>query len=141
MVRVIHLSDDAWTGIVAHAQADAPLECCGLLVGRGDTVVRAVPARNLDASRVRYTLDPRAYLAAARDARTAGLDVVGAYHSHPGAAPVPSATDLAEGVDAPFVYLIAGPVDGRRVPELRAWERRAGAFAELVLLRTAAPPA
>lgn len=135
--RVIQLGHEAWERIVAHARADAPLECCGLLVGSGDVVVRAVPTRNLDASRVRYTLDPQAYLAAERDGRETGQGVIGAYHSHPSAAPVPSATDLAEGVDAPFVYVIAGPLDGDRVPELRAWEKRGGVFAELTLRRGA----
>lgn len=133
MEKHLRISGVAWTDIVAHARADAPLECCGLLVGSGDAVVGAVAATNVDASPVRYTIDPHAYLRAAREARRVHVDVIGAYHSHPSSAPMPSATDLAEGVDAPFVYIIAGPVVAGRDPELRAWEKHEGGFVEVRL--------
>ncbi len=133
MRGVLSLSRDAWTTIVAHARRDAPLECCGLLVGAGRDVVRAVAAANLDGSRVRYTIDPHAYLRASREARAEHLDVIGAYHSHPTSPPRPSATDLAEGVDAPFIYVIAGPVAADADPAVRAWEKVDGGFVEVAV--------
>jgi hypothetical protein len=39
---------------------------------------RPSPRANVDASPVRYTIDPRAYLRASREARASGLDVIGA---------------------------------------------------------------
>ena len=113
MAGELCIARSAWAAIVAHARRDAPLECCGLLVGAGRNVAHAVAAANRDASRVRYTIDPHDYLNASREARALGLDVIGAYHSHPTSPPRPSATDLAEGVDAPFIYIIVGPVDAR----------------------------
>ena len=45
-------------------------------------------------------------------ARADGLEVVGAYHSHPASAAIPSATDIAEATSgADFVYLIVSLVD------------------------------
>ena len=44
--------------MLAHAREEAPRECCGLLVGKGDAVERSVRARNLDARPTRYLIDP-----------------------------------------------------------------------------------
>lgn len=97
--------------MLAHAQEEAPRECCGLLVGKGDSVVRSVRARNLDAKTMRYLIDPEDHFAAIRSARADGLEVIGAYHSHPSSAPVPSATDIAEAESgSDFLYVIVSLV-------------------------------
>ncbi len=69
--------------IVTQARAEAPLECCGLLIGHGTIVTAAHPAHNVLASPTRYRVDPKDHFAAIREARTRALAVVGAYHSHP----------------------------------------------------------
>ena len=93
--------------IIAHARQDAPNECCGLLIGRRDTIHRSYRAKNLEASPTRYLVDPADHFAAMRDARTERLEVIGAYHSHPGSEPVPSASDVAESVSGSrFLHLI-----------------------------------
>jgi proteasome lid subunit RPN8/RPN11 len=98
--------------MLSHARAEAPRECCGLLVGKGESVVRSVRARNLDATATRYLIDPEDHFAAIRAARAEGLEVVGAYHSHPSSAPVPSATDIAEANSgSDFVYVIVSLVN------------------------------
>lgn len=118
--------------ILAHAKREVPREACGLLVGRDGTVVRAVPTDNADDSPWRYTIPPDQHFAALHAARGDGLAVIGAYHSHPRSAAVPSATDTAEGF-ADFVFVIAGLAPDAH---LRAWQLVAGNFAELRLVRT-----
>lgn len=117
--------------LMALSAAAAPLEACGLLVGRGDDLVRAVPARNADASPTRYTVAPEDHFAALRAARADGLEVVGAYHSHPAGAAVPSATDRAE-ASPDFLYVIVG----LQPPAVRAWRLVAGNFVPVSLVRT-----
>lgn len=118
--------------ILAHVAAVAPLEGCGLLVGRGRDVVRAVPTPNALASPVRYAIPPDAHFAAIRDARHDGLEVVGAFHSHPASPAVPSPTDRdAAFPDFLFVVAALSPA-----PHLRAWVFEDGNFAELGLVRT-----
>ena len=98
--------------MLAHARKEAPRECCGLLVGRGDTVARSVRARNLEPGPARYLVDPEDHFAAIRTARAEDMEVVGAYHSHPSSAPVPSATDIAEADSGrDFLYVIVSLVD------------------------------
>ena len=43
--------------IIAHAQAEAPLEAGGLLAGSGETVERVYPVENTDRSETSYLLD------------------------------------------------------------------------------------
>ena len=95
--------------IVKHARCDLPNECCGLLLGTSRVIEQAVPARNLRPSPTRYLVDPADHCAAIRSARTRGLSIVGAYHSHPTGPPVPSETDRREATYPEYVYVIVSP--------------------------------
>ena len=94
--------------IVAHAREAAPAECCGMLVGSGGRITASVRARNLAAEPTRFLIDPVDHIRARREARDAGLDVVGFYHSHPHSDPAPSHTDLAEASYPNHLYAIVG---------------------------------
>lgn len=123
--------------IVAHARAEAPLECCGLLVGSPDLIERVHPARNLLASPSRYQIDPEAHFEALREARIAGVSVVGAYHSHPLTAAVPSPRDLEEADDPSLVHLIVSLAAGRDAqPAVAAFRVAAGNFRSLAVVLT-----
>lgn len=100
------LSRRAHDDIVAHARETAPAECCGLLVGAGDTVAEAVRTANVDTNPNRFEIDAGDHLRARRAARSRGLDVLGFYHSHPHSAPTPSASDRAEAHYPDHLYLI-----------------------------------
>jgi proteasome lid subunit RPN8/RPN11 len=106
--------------IVAHARSLAPDECCGVLIGDADHVVDAVPAHNIaDRPAVRFLIDPKDHLAALKDARSRGLDVVGFYHSHPRSAAIPSETDRAEANYPQHLFLIVSLKDAR--PDLQLY--------------------
>lgn len=109
--------------ILEHAQRDAPHECCGLLVGTSGLIEQAVPARNLRSSATRYLVDPVDHFAAIRDARRAGLKVVGAYHSHPVGLAIPSPTDVSEATYPEYVYVIAAPDSDENVAAYRIREK------------------
>ena len=92
--------------MIAHAREAYPAECCGLLVGRGDQILLARPARNLAEDPNRFLIDPQDHIEALRDARARGLAVVGFYHSHPHSPPAASPTDIAEASYEHHFYLI-----------------------------------
>lgn len=119
--------------MLAHAQQAAPGECCGLLVGQGDRVIRAVSTRNAAADPVRrFVVDPKDYFETIREARTESLEVIGVYHSHPRSAAIPSATDRAEAF-ADFLFVIVGL--GVFPPDITAWRWTGGNFDQLPLVR------
>jgi desampylase len=129
----LRLPASVWTAIRADADRGAPDECCGLLIGEGRRIDAARPAGNVALiPAVRYEIDPRDHFDAIRHARTLGLSVIGAYHSHPRSSPVPSPSDRAE-AHAGFVYLIAGRSDGEGWTA-RAFELIDGNFVERTLV-------
>ena len=86
--------------MVTQARREAPQECCGLLLGRGDAVEEVFPARNVDETpRTRYVMDPRDELRAFRRMDERGWDLVGIYHSHPETEAYPSVTDKSRARD------------------------------------------
>ena len=129
----MRIARSAEAAILAHARADAPRECCGLLIGTDTEIIDALAARNVaEQAETRYLIDPRDHLRAIREARARGLQVIGAYHSHPRSDAKPSATDAAEGF-AHFLYVIVGL--GVERPRMTGWTWSDGNFAPVALVR------
>jgi proteasome lid subunit RPN8/RPN11 len=122
--------------LLAHARADAPDECCGLLIGQPGLVERAVPAANARRSETSYLIDPADHFAAMRAARAEGRAVIGGYHSHPRGPSRPSATDLKESAGPDFLCVIAAPAD-RGAWHLAAFYLDGGNFREVPLVPVA----
>jgi len=96
--------------VMAHSRETAPAGCCGVLLGSGQRIVEAVPARNRSDDLNRFEIDPHDHIAARRTARARRLEVVGFYHSHPHSPAIPSATDIAEATYDGCLYLIVSLV-------------------------------
>ncbi|MFQ5841852.1 MAG: Mov34/MPN/PAD-1 family protein [Thermodesulfobacteriota bacterium] len=93
--------------MVNHAVREAPLECCGILVGKGRTVRRMYEMRNADESRTTYLMAPEEQLEVFREIERERLEMVAIYHSHPHTIPFPSERDvrLAFYPDIPYVII------------------------------------
>ena len=112
---ITHTALDA---IVAHARADAPAECCGMLLGTAGSIAEAVRARNIASTSTRFLIDPQDHIEARRVARRQGIDVIGFYHSHPHSPALPSPTDLAEATYPEAVHLIVSLAGAAPDPRL-----------------------
>ncbi len=125
----------------AHARAESPRECCGVLIGLAGRVLEARRAANLSDDPNRFLVDPRAHVEALRETRRRELHVVGFYHSHPHSAPVPSPTRSAEASYPEFVYVIVGLSDARA--DARMYFLRGDHYVEVPMEAVAvpAPPA
>jgi len=130
-----------------HAVRTYPEECCGFLLGeeRGGTtrVDRVVPAANerQDSRHNRFVMSPETVLAAHKEARAAGLAVVGYYHSHPDHPAEPSEFDREHawpGLSYLIVSVRRGEVDRARSWRLRDDRER---FAEEYLASVPERPA
>jgi proteasome lid subunit RPN8/RPN11 len=102
--------------MISHSQAAAPLEACGLIAGTADgdakRVGKVYVLRNLDESRIHFTVDQREQLEAVKDMRALGLSPLGNWHSHPETPARPSDEDIRLSFDPAASYLIlslAGP--------------------------------
>jgi [CysO sulfur-carrier protein]-S-L-cysteine hydrolase len=119
--------------VAAHATAEAPLECCGLLVGTLSRIDESLPTTNLEASRVRFRIDPREHFQLQRTLRGTDRVIVGAYHSHPASRPIPSPSDIAEAYYPEFVHVIVSLVTPES-PEIRAFRIESGNVAAVELV-------
>ena len=109
----------AFAQMIGHLYDGYPLEACGLLVGRGQRVVRFVPSPNLAASAKVYTIDPKVHLRTERAGEDEGLEVSGVVHSHTHSEPYPSPTDVAQAPDPNWHYVIVSLK--REAPETRSY--------------------
>lgn len=122
--HVLNIPRPVYEGMIWHALAAEPLECCGLLAGviREDGVglVRLrYPLLNAAASPVEFESEPRSHFSADRDIRRQGLEVLAVYHSHPTSEPVPSRKDLERNNWPQAVTLIVSLMT--QPPPVRGW--------------------
>jgi [CysO sulfur-carrier protein]-S-L-cysteine hydrolase len=108
--------------IVAHAEKDAPNECCGYLSARDGVVQEVFEAENVRHSPYAFQLGLPT-LEAVAELDEEGLEV-GIYHSHPRSEPRPSQTDinLVSPLTEHYTYLIVSLENGGGdAADLRAW--------------------
>lgn len=105
--------------MMAHAQAEAPNECCGLLSGKEGVVSEIDKIGNLPSDnpaivdlkvppdrRFRYVMDPKEQLEAFKKMRKNGTELLAIYHSHPHSPAYPSATDVRLAFYTDVYYII-----------------------------------
>jgi proteasome lid subunit RPN8/RPN11 len=114
--------------MVAHARADAPNECCGMIASVDGAAVKMYPARNAAASPLRYEIDGAEQYRIQMDIDDAGHDLGAIYHSHTRSAPYPSQTDINLAFYPDALYVIVGLAGDDA--EVRAFEIRDGQVAE-----------
>ncbi len=110
--------------MIAHAQAELPNECCGILAGTIGTdgiarIERRYSLVNALASPTEYESEPKSLFAAHRDMRAHGVDTVAVYHSHPTSEPVPSKKDVERNYTGTQFHFIVGLKDAE--PDVRGW--------------------
>lgn len=126
---VVRLTRDQVERMVAQAHAEAPNECCGVLLGHGDDVQEVFPGRNVDESPRTYLMDPQDQLRAFRTMDERGWELVGIYHSHPLTEAYPSKTDVARALYPDARYVIVSLRAPAR-PEIRAFRILDGHISE-----------
>ena len=80
--------------MIAHALADAPNECCGIIAGQDGRAVKLFRAQNSEASPYRYNVDPKDLFRIHRECEENGWEFAVIYHSHTASEAYPSATDV-----------------------------------------------
>ena len=111
----------------AHGEETYPHECCGVLLGKSTAegnnavaqnvvhqIVRAGNTRT-DSAHNRYNIAPQELVKIQRQARNAGLDIIGFYHSHPDHPAQWSTTDFAEAHWLGCSYIITSVEKGKAV--------------------------
>jgi len=112
----MHIHPRHWGAMRTHVESHAPLEACGLLAGKNNTVEKVLPVRNQAQSPTRFLMDPAEQLAAFDWIEANDLELLAIYHSHPNGPETVSATDI-EDASYPVVSIIWSGKNG-------AWQAR-----------------
>jgi proteasome lid subunit RPN8/RPN11 len=96
-----------------HGEETFPHECCGALIGSGDSVTAAVPLPNTteEGPRRRFLVRPSDYRLAEQRAIELRGELLGFYHSHPDHPARPSQFDLDHAWPT-FAYVIVSVMAG-----------------------------
>ncbi len=112
--------------IRAHGEETYPHECCGFLFGgqedgtRVITRIRRQANERTESRQNRFLITPAQFREAEREARNAGLQMVGIYHSHPDSPARPSEYDRDHAW--PWYSYIITSVGKGTSGESRVWE-------------------
>jgi [CysO sulfur-carrier protein]-S-L-cysteine hydrolase len=132
----MRINRELYDEMVAHARADAPNECCGIVASRNGSAVKVYRATNAAASPLRFEIDGHEAIQITQEIDESGLELGAIYHSHTRTEPEPSQTDINFGEWWPGVVWIIVGVAGDAPAEVRAFTISNGgqvAKAELVV--------
>jgi proteasome lid subunit RPN8/RPN11 len=142
----MRIPEEIYEELLAHAREEAPNECCGLIGGLDGVAQTVYRARNVEASPLRYNLDPQDQLRIYDEIERNGEELAAIYHSHTASPAYPSQTDInlalmdrrendkvvgKEPIFPGVVYLIASLADGEE--PLRGFEITEDGVAEIDL--------
>lgn len=103
---MLRISQDIISQLFEHARQGLPEEVCGYLAGSGREVTVHYQLTNIDHSSEHFSFDPAEQFKVVREVRTAGLDILANYHSHPETPARPSVEDIRLAFDPNISYVI-----------------------------------
>lgn len=115
--------------LVRDALGQFPNECCGLLAGREGLIDEIRCCSNQLGSPTAFSISPEELVAAFKDFRARGRELLGIYHSHPAGEAIPSERDVREFNYPGTSYWILGLRDA--LPEIRCFNWEGKGFREV----------
>lgn len=115
----MEISQSMYDDVVAHALADAPDECCGMIASSDGRATQVYRATNTAHSPLKYEIDGLEQYRIQTEIEDAGWELGAIYHSHTRSPPFPSQTDINLAFYPETLYVIVG-VHGQE-PEVRAF--------------------
>ena len=102
----LKIPNNIFEQILHEANAQLPIEACGILAGTDGQVEKYYKMTNADESRVHFKLLPDEQFEVIKDIRAAGTRMLAIYHSHPDTPARLSQEDIRLALTPGVVYLI-----------------------------------
>jgi len=104
---MIRIPGSIYRKMVEHAKRENPLECCGLLGGKDQTVEKVFETQNVARSPDLFSMDPKEELMVFEEMDNQSMEIIAIYHSHPHTIPFPSEADvkMAFSFNVPLVII------------------------------------
>ena len=118
--------------MIAHARAEAPDECCGILAGVKGRVIKMYRTTNAEHSPYHYTIDLYELISIYEEIREKGWELLAIYHSHPHTEAYPSPTDVESARLPETLYLIISLINPDQ-PVIKGFHIKEGKVTETEL--------
>ena len=105
-MKNLHIPENIFQQMLAHAKNQAPVEACGILAGRDSSVEKLYEMTNVDNSSDHFMMEPKEQFNVIKDVRAADLEILAIYHSHPNSPARPSAEDIRLALTPGVTYVI-----------------------------------
>ena len=79
----LKIQNNIFEQMLKQAKDQAPIEACGILAGRDGQVEKLYKMTNVDQSNTHFMMAPEEQFKVVKDIRSAGLEMLAIYHSHP----------------------------------------------------------
>jgi proteasome lid subunit RPN8/RPN11 len=103
---MIRIPRSIYQKMIEHARKEDPVECCGILGGKDETVQEHFETKNVENSSVQFLMDPQEQLNIFEEMEKNSMKMVAFYHSHPHTIPFPSEMDVQKTVDPEMPSII-----------------------------------
>lgn len=118
--------------MLEQAKAQVPIEVCGILAGNDSKVEKLYKMTNADNSSNHFMMEPKEQFAVVKDIRSAGLEMLAIYHSHPETPARPSAEDIRLALTPDVIYVIVS-LQGANAPAVKGFLIEDGNVTEVPL--------
>ncbi len=102
----LEIPEKIFIQMLNQAKAEAPIEACGILAGRSSVVKKLYEMTNADQRSDHFMMKPKEQFQVVKDIRSAGLEMLAIYHSHPETPARPSAEDIRLALTPDVIYVI-----------------------------------
>jgi len=107
----LEISAYVFEQMLEQAKAQVPIEVCGILAGNDSKVEKLYKMTNVDNSSNHFMMEPKEQFAVVKDIRSADLEMLAIYHSHPETPARPSAEDIRLALTPDVIYVIVSLKD------------------------------
>ena len=114
-VDIFNLDKKYTDEMLAHAASVAPYECCGILAGINNNVVKLYRTTNTERSPSKYKINSQEMFSIYKEISENRWELLGIYHSHIHTEAYPSPTDVKSALLPESIYFIISLRDPERV--------------------------
>jgi proteasome lid subunit RPN8/RPN11 len=119
-----------FSDMLKQARAEAPIEACGILAGGDGRVEKLYKMTNIEQRRDHFMMAPSEQFAAVKDIRSASLEMLAIYHSHPETPARPSVEDIRLALTPGMIYVIVS-LQGDNGPVMKGFQIEDGSINEV----------
>ena len=116
----LKIPNNIFEQMMEQAEVEAPIEACGILAGSDGKVEKLYKMTNVDNSNDHFMMGPKEQFTIVKDIRSAGLEMLAVYHSHPATPARPSTEDIRLALTPDVIYVIAS-LQNSNCPDVRGF--------------------